>query len=238
MDKSLVDVYVALFDWSIQKPLMPQLGHSPYYKEMEDLYEKYKLKRDAYMDKFDAVVNAYKEEQSIINLRKKLVDEFENIEEAAYDAAFKEALPLILPYIEKGLLTMKKTVMNELSTPAECLVLSQETKTKISYKLCDIKNEELMHASEFVHKASLYACECFDQCCKELIEIMNELEFRNSFAYNEIIENFRYDLKNGSTIEDALLNTKTVYIPIMENNNIVLKSIILTTPVDFESLLG
>lgn len=238
MDKSLVDIYVALFDWSIQKPLMPVCEISPYSVEFSKYYSKYREQCDAYLDKFDSITKGLivsnwpdpTPENKLQKLREKIVAELDKVYEDAQEKSCKVAMEIVAPEIAKNRIAMKKYVASQLSYPYRALALTRGDISKIAYKLMDMKNEWLMELGIYTHRTVLKGCEAYDECFKSIMELLDELELHNSVAHAEIIENFKYDLEHCISLEDALLHVKTVYIIELVDENLVMKQVMLKGP--------
>ena len=238
MDRSLVDIYVALFDWSIQKPLMPVCEISPYSVEFSKHYSSYKEQCEAYLDKFDSITKGLivsnwpdpTPENKLQKLREKIVAELDKVYEDAQEKACEAAMKIVGPEIAKNRIAMKSYVASQLSYPYKAVAITRGDISKIAYKLMDMKNEWLMELGIYTHRTCLKACEAYDNCFKDIMELLDELELHNSVAYAEIIENFKYDLEHGISLEDALLHVKTVYILELEREDLVMKQVMLKGP--------
>jgi hypothetical protein len=84
--------------------------------------------------------------------------------------------------------------------------------------LLDIKNEELMKMTGFVHSASLYASDMLDTVFKDLIDLFDRLEEKNKVNKQSLVEMFESNIKKYESLSAGLGLEGTISVISLDDN--------------------
>ena len=224
MNNKQLEITMVLFKWNINKPCLPQMKPCIMYDEFEAEYEKFLLNKKAYLEILDAEFEKYPIVKCEMHdfASKQLEDHLQEVTKISA----KKAVKILNPLLSHAIKRMHKAFHSMLSTQEQVLGLSREH-SLVGNRLLDIKNEELMKMSGFIHSANLYASDMLDIVFKELIDLLDRLEEQNKENKKLLVERFESNIKKYESLSAGLgLEGPISVICLDDNDYCLIKDIV------------
>lgn len=215
MNNKQLEITMALFNWNVNKPTLPKMKPCVRFNEFEAEYGEFIKNRNKYLQTIDAEFEKYPIIKCEMNnfVSKLMEDHVQEITKKSARIAVKVLNPLLSDAIRR----MHKVFHSMLSTQEQALGAYRDH-SLVGNTLLDIKNEELMKMTGFVHSASLYASDMLDTVFKDLIDLFDRLEERNKQNKQSLVEMFESNIKKYESLSAGLGLEGTISVISLDDN--------------------
>jgi hypothetical protein len=215
MDTKQREICVKLFQWNVNKPMLPKMKVYVKAKEYEEAYEKFIKDKNDYL----LTLNAEFEKYPVVKYEmhahaSKLMEE--SMQEATKISS-KRAIKELNPMLSSAIKHMHNTFYSMLATQEQVLDY-YNCHSKLGNTLLDIKNEHLIPMCVYIHSASLYASDVLDTVFKELIDIIDELEKKNKECVTKLVEHFTKNIEKYESLSAGLGLEGKIYVIELDDN--------------------
>lgn len=215
MDTKQREICVKLFKWNVNKPILPIMKVCIQAKEYEEAYEKFKKDKDNYLK----IINTEFEKYPVVKYQmyetaNRLMDEnMEEVKKISYKRAIKEINPILSTAIKR----MHAIFQSMLSSQEQVLDCYNRQTTLID-ALFNIKNQELIKISSYIHYAVLYASDILDTVFKQLIDVLDELAEKNKDCVTKLVEHFTKNIEKYESLSAGLGLEGVIYVIGLDDN--------------------
>jgi hypothetical protein len=215
MDIKQREICVKLFQWNVNKPMLPRMKVCVKANEYAAEYEKFLKDKNDYLLTLDAEFEKYPVVKYEMHTHaNKLMEE--QIQEATKISS-KRAIKELNPFLSTAIKHMHYTFQSMLATQEQVLDCCNH-QNKLGHTLLDIKNEHLIPMSTYIHSASLYASDLLDTVFKELIDILDALVAKNKEIIQKLIEMFTNNVDKYESLSAGLGLEGTIYVIELDDN--------------------
>lgn len=231
MNSKQREICVKLFEWNVNKPMLPRMKVCTKATDYAAEYEKFLKDKNDYLLTLDAEFEKYPIVKYEMHTHaNKLMEE--HIQEVTKNSS-KRAIKELNPMLSTAIKHMHSTFQSMLATQEQVLD-NCNNHTKLSNTLLDIKNEYLIPLSKYIHSASLYASDILDTVFKELIDIADILIDKNKENIQQLLEHFTENIDKYESLSAGLGLEGKIYVIGLDDNDY---AIIKEEPFDM-SLIG
>jgi hypothetical protein len=194
---------IRLITWGTINAPLPTLEPSPYSETFEAAYEVFAAARTEYLAKFDAFMSGEYTQSLVGAYRDQLVQQIEDI----HDAAMKAARDMALPLMEEELAAARKTIIGSVLAKRQVysmLDCPDHVVRQMWYNLLDQKCEVMGKFGKYAHSASLFASEVLDNTFKQLHAAVEEVIAKNKAEANSLRQALRSHVVMDGEVDDLV----------------------------------
>ena len=204
---SVESTAIRLITWGTIDVPLPKLEPSPYASAFERSYDAYSEAREEYLRKFDAFMATY-DPGLTATYRELLIGRMTAAYEDFRAASHAAALPLIAEPLERARRELISAVLAKRQVYS-MLDSGEVAMRRIWDDVIEKKNHLLVPFAQYVHSASLVACETFDNTFKELHQAVEDVIRANRRIAERMEGAVRSFLKGEGSV-DSLVETMEV----------------------------
>lgn len=199
---SVESTAIRLITWGTIDIPFPKLEPSPYSAAFERSYEDYKKARDEYLRKFDAFVASY-DPGLTAAYRELLVGRMDAAYEDFRAASHAASLPLIAEPLERA----RRELITAVIAKRQIYSMLDSGEVAMRHLWDDILDKKchlLVPFGQYVHSASLVACETLDDTFKELHQAVDDVIRANRAVAERVERTVRAYLKGDGGVDDLI----------------------------------